>query len=180
MHFAPQYCTSGDVMAIHGFHRVVVTANIGAIQGKACKGALGARVRQDLGIQLPIRIGRSVAPNRTSRGRSISTQFEVARSRRCIPRSSWIIMTRSIPSIPICRSPASAGNRKERGRAPTVCRPAGGNATAVFRAKNKSALKQMRNHGNTLRMLQDFFRDSLVRSFHDLVQHSGCVVQALG
>jgi hypothetical protein len=75
------------------------------------------------------------------------------------------------------QSPAAAGDGKERRRAPAVCGPAGGNASAILRAKDKAALDHVRHHGHALCVLQNFFRNALIRRGHDLVQHRAGMIQ---
>jgi len=53
--------------------------------------------------------------------------------------------------------PASAGDGKERGSAPSIGSAAGGNATAVFSAKYEAALEQVGHDGDALCVFQNLF-----------------------
>src|ERR1700722_14097004 len=59
--FSVKNTLDGNARAVDGAHRVVVAANVGAIQGDACKDAFGARVSQNLSIEFPIGISGGVA-----------------------------------------------------------------------------------------------------------------------
>ena len=86
-------------------------------------------------------------------------------------------MTRSTPSIADLQSPASAGDGKERRSAPSVGGAAGGDASAILRAKHEAALEQVGHDGHALCVFQNFFRNALIRRRHDLVQHTAGMIQ---
>ena len=49
----------------------------------------------------------------------------------------------------------------------------------MLSSDDEPALHQVRHNGDTLGVLQYLFRDAVVRRLHDLVQHFGCVIEAI-
>ena len=50
---------------------------------------------------------------------------------------------------------------------------------AFFRADDKAALEHMRNNRDTTGTFENFFRNSLIGSAENLMQHLGCVVHSI-
>jgi hypothetical protein len=115
-------------VAVDGFCGIVVAANIGAGQRESGKGALGARVGEDLGIQLPVGIGGSMAPNRSGCRGGVPPSSKLLLIKCCIPSVALDDHDQIDAFDADLQSPASAGDGKERRSAPSVCGAAGGNA----------------------------------------------------
>src|SRR5581483_9163903 len=58
-------CTRGVIASIDSAGGIGVGTNIGAFEGRACERTLGARIGQNLSVELVVRSGRSVTPNRS-------------------------------------------------------------------------------------------------------------------
>ena len=76
------------------------------------------------------------------------------------------------------KSPASAGDGKGSGGAPSGFGAARGQAASVTSAENESDLDHGRDHSHAFGGAENFFRDPLVRGPHDFIQHSRRSVQA--
>src|ERR1700692_3679677 len=53
---------------------------------------------------------------------------------------------------------------------PAMGSPAGTHAAAVLSADDESTLRHVRNHGNTLGIIEHFFRNALIRCSHDFLE----------
>jgi hypothetical protein len=179
-YIAQQNAASGDVVAVDGFGGIVIAANCSAGQRESGKGASGTRVRQDLGFQLPIRVGRSIAPYRSSRRRGIRSVLELAGEQL---QHSLVILNDhdQVHAFDAdLQSPASASDSEECRRASSDGGSAGGNASPIFRAKHKAALEHVGRDGNALCVFEDFFRNTLVGRRHDLMEHCTRMVEPIG
>jgi hypothetical protein len=78
------------------------------------------------------------------------------------------------------QSTVSARNGNERGRTPAIRWAASGYAFAPFTSEDKAASNHVWYNRHALRVLQHFFRDSLVRHPHNFVYHGGGVFQSFG
>ncbi len=137
-------------MAVRG---IFVAPNGSAVQSKSGKGAPGARVSENLRIQFPIGICRSMAAHGTGCGRCVPAKLELAGKQ--LLHAAFILDDHDEVNAfnADLQSPASAGDGEEHWRAPAICCPAGGHATAIFSAEDKAALEQMGYNGNALCVL---------------------------
>src|ERR1700689_2183602 len=136
-HFAREQSPSCDVASVNGIPRIIVLPERSAGQRKPGEQALGSRVGQDLGFQLPIGASFCMPSNRTGRRGSISANLKITIEQFL----HGLVILKNHDNIDSfhadLQSPASTRNRDERRCTPAIRRAASGYAFATLGSKNK-------------------------------------------
>jgi hypothetical protein len=156
--------------AVKGSHGVVVAADICAGNGEPGEDALGARVSEYLGVELPIGVSRGVAAYRAGSGGGIGADLEFA-GEQVLHAAIALNDHDQINAFNAnLKSPVDAGDAEECWSAPTIRSAASRHAAAAFSAEYETAFDHVGHDGNALGVIEYFFRDASVGRGHDLVK----------
>src|SRR5438552_6973043 len=152
-----------NIFSVPGARSFAILVQFRPIQRSANECALAAGIGEDPSFPAPF--GRSLPAHWACRSGYISTHFDVT----CHQVVHTLIVHDEHQQVAAftanLRTPADAGNREWRRRAPAIgAGSAGGYSRSMFTADNECSFHQLRNDGDAFCPLKDLFRYTFVRS----------------
>ncbi len=143
----------------------------GAVQRNTREHAVCARVRQNLGMQRGVSIGRGSSSHWSTCHRSIRADGEFIFRQFLHPLAVHDQHYNVGGFDTNLRAEAPASEPDRRGPAPRASMTADPESAAIVTAHQKGALLQPRNNDDALRFFQQIARDAFVWSAHDLAEN---------
>src|SRR5579884_3389176 len=160
-----------DISSVEVAGDAMVLADHVAVEADSRKRSLGARIGQDLDIELPVGAGLRVPAYWTGRRRGICANLEFAAQQVFHAFLIHDDHDQVDAFTADLQSEAAAADAKKCRRAPSLAGAAGCDALSVFTTEDESRLEQGGNHGNASRVAGDLFRNPLIRGVHNFLNN---------